>query len=155
DPSALLLIIAYRIPEFLQLILPLGLFLGILLAHGRMYLESEMTVLTASGVSQQRIFAYSLLPATIIAVILAALSLQITPYGIRQVDTLAQEQDALTEFDSLSPGRFQQLKQGGHVVYAADIINKREQLQGVFISESSVNPKRSDEVSLLIADSGR
>jgi lipopolysaccharide export system permease protein len=47
----------FRLPGFLQLILPLGLFLGILLAYGRLYLESEMTVLSATGMSQQRLLA--------------------------------------------------------------------------------------------------
>ncbi|MEH6813731.1 MAG: LptF/LptG family permease, partial [Motiliproteus sp.] len=36
-------LIGYRIPGFLELILPLGLFLGILLAYGRLYLDNEMT----------------------------------------------------------------------------------------------------------------
>ncbi len=33
------MIMGFRMPGFLQLILPLGLFLGILLAYGRLYLE--------------------------------------------------------------------------------------------------------------------
>lgn len=48
----LFLIMGYRMPGFLQLILPLGLFLGILLAYGRLYLDSEMTVLSATGMSK-------------------------------------------------------------------------------------------------------
>ena len=42
--GVLFAIMGYRFPGFLELILPLGLFIGILLAYGRMYLESEMTV---------------------------------------------------------------------------------------------------------------
>ena len=53
----------FRLPGFLQLILPLGLFLGILLAYGRLYLESEMTVLSATGMSQRRLLAYGPAPA--------------------------------------------------------------------------------------------
>src|SRR3546814_5551804 len=53
DPGSLFLIMGFRLPGFLQLILPLGLFLGILLAYGRLYLDSEMTVLSATGMSQQ------------------------------------------------------------------------------------------------------
>ena len=53
--EVLLLIMAYRLPSFLELILPLGIFVGILLAYGRLYLDSEMTVLSASGVSHWQI----------------------------------------------------------------------------------------------------
>ncbi|MCY1173760.1 nickel ABC transporter, permease subunit NikB [compost metagenome] len=65
DPGVLFLIMGYRLPGFLQLILPLGLFLGILLAYGRLYLESEMTVLSTTGMSQQRLFRMTLFPATL------------------------------------------------------------------------------------------
>ncbi len=34
-------IILFRIPDFLPLLIPLGLFVGILLAYGRMYVDSE------------------------------------------------------------------------------------------------------------------
>jgi len=159
DPSALLLIMAYRIPGFLQLILPLGLFLGVLLAYGRLYLESEITVLNASGVSQQRIFAYTSAPALLVAVVLAFLSFYLTPYGMRQVETILHEQDALTEFDTLVPGRFQSMKEGGRVTYVEDVSSDREQLQGVFVTETQVGAKAkavdSKQISVLIAKSGQ
>jgi len=158
DPSALLLIMAYRIPGFLQLILPLGLFLGVLLAYGRLYLESEITVLNASGVSQQRIFAYTSVPALLVAIVLAFLSFYLTPYGMRQVETILHEQDALTEFDTLVPGRFQSVKDGERVTYVEDVSKDREQLQGVFISETQVSGKAKaagdKQISVLIAKSG-
>lgn len=159
DPSALLLIMAYRIPGFLQLILPLGLFLGILLAYGRLYLESEITVLNASGVSQQRIFAYTSAPALLVAVVLAFLSFYLTPYGMRQVETILHEQDALTEFDTLVPGRFQSMKEGGRVTYVENVSSDREQLQGVFVTEAQVGAQAkagdSKQISVLIAKSGQ
>ena len=61
SPEILLAIMAYRLPGFLELILPLGFFIGILMAYGRMYLESEMTVLHACGYSQRRLVVTSLL----------------------------------------------------------------------------------------------
>src|SRR5690606_5821103 len=65
DPSVLALLMSYRLPEFLQLILPLALLLGILLSYGRMYADSEMTVLMATGLSQRRLLAITLLPAAV------------------------------------------------------------------------------------------
>ena len=53
--DVLLLLILYRLPEFLLVILPLALFLGILLTYGRMYAESEMVILASSGLSQFRL----------------------------------------------------------------------------------------------------
>jgi len=106
DPGVLLLIMGFRLPGFLQLILPLGLFLGILLAYGRLYLESEMTVLSATGMSQRRLLAYSLAPAALVAALVGWLSLGLAPQGIAEVDRILNQQDSLTEFDTLVPGRF-------------------------------------------------
>ena len=43
----ILLALLYRMPSFLEIIIPLALFLSILIGYGRLYAESEMTVLTA------------------------------------------------------------------------------------------------------------
>lgn len=123
DPSSLFLIMGVRLPGFLQLILPLGLFLGFLLAYGRMYLESEMTVLSATGMSQQRLLAISMVPATIVALIVAWLSLSLAPQGATQFQLLLNKQDALTEFDTLEPGRFQTLNDGSRVTYTEQLTN--------------------------------
>src|SRR5699024_12124060 len=99
DPGVLLMVMGYRIPGFLQLILPLGLFLGILLAYGRLYLESEMTVLSATGMSEQRLLTYTLVPAIVVALLCAWLSCMLTPRGVQKVAQVLNEPDGLTEVD--------------------------------------------------------
>ncbi|MEH6347682.1 MAG: LptF/LptG family permease, partial [Bermanella sp.] len=48
-PEAVFYTIIYNSPSFLQLILPLGFYISILLVYGRMHSENEMTVLHATG----------------------------------------------------------------------------------------------------------
>ncbi|MCJ8168733.1 LPS export ABC transporter permease LptF [Atopomonas sediminilitoris] len=155
DPSVLLLLMAYRMPGFLQLILPLGLFLGILLAYGRLYLESEMTVLTATGMSQQKLLSYTLWPAAVIALLVAWLSLSVTPQGVQQVEQLLAAQKNLTEFDTLQAGRFQAMKNGERVTYTNALSDDRTELGGVFISERRASAGSDNGPSLLVAESGR
>lgn len=158
DPGVLLLIMGYRIPGFLQLILPLGLFLGILLAYGRLYLESEMTVLSATGMSDQRLLSYTLVPAILVALLCAWLSFVLTPQGVQKVALILNEQDALTEFDTLVPGRFQAMRDGSRVTYTQDLSSARDELRGVFISEKrdTRQGSASDEnITVLVAKTGR
>ncbi|TIH09583.1 LPS export ABC transporter permease LptF [Pseudomonas leptonychotis] len=157
DPGVLLLIMAYRVPGFLQLILPLALFLGILLAYGRMYLDSEMTVLSATGMSQQRLFAYSLAPATLVALLAGWLSLGLAPQGVEHVARILNEQSAMTELDTLVPGRFQSMKNGSRVTYTEELSEDRGALSEVFISETQLSSKGDKErgISVLVAESGR
>lgn len=154
DPSVLLWIMWYRLPGFLYLILPLGLFLGILLAYGRMYLDSEMTVLTSSGISIRKIFAYTLLPTTIIAFVVAWLCLSLSPAGIVKVEKILNTQDSMTEFDTLIPGRFQSIKHGSRVTYTESVSEDKKQLNHIFISQTSTNSKGDRNTSLLSAKTG-
>lgn len=157
DPSVLFMIMGFRLPGFLQLILPLGLFLGILLAYGRLYLESEMTVLAATGMSQQRLLAMTMAPALLVALLVAWLSLGLAPQGVARVAQIINEQDALTEFDTLVPGRFQTLRDGSRVTYSEQLSDNRENLGGVFISEKRVSQDKSKDrgPSVLVAEKGR
>ncbi|OYQ20513.1 LPS export ABC transporter permease LptF [Pseudomonas mandelii] len=156
DPGSLFLIMGFRLPGFLQLILPLGLFLGILLAYGRLYLESEMTVLSATGMSQQRLLAMTMVPATGVALVVAWLSMSLAPQGAMQFQLLLNKQDAMTEFDTLEPGRFQALRDGTRVTYTEQLSDDRINLGGVFISQKNISSDKKDRgISVLVAEKGR
>ncbi|MBI6855262.1 LPS export ABC transporter permease LptF [Pseudomonas lijiangensis] len=156
DPGVLFLIMGFRLPGFLQLILPLGLFLGILLAYGRLYLESEMTVLAATGMSQQRLLAITMAPAGVVALLVAWLSFSLAPQGATQFSLLINKQDAMTEFDTLVPGRFQALRDGSRITYTQELSEDRTNLSGVFISERRVSTDKTKEpsITVLVADKG-
>lgn len=157
DPGVLFMIMGYRLPGFLQLILPLGLFLGILLAYGRLYLESEMSVLSAAGMSRQRLLVYTLAPAALVAAAVAWLSLSLAPLGVARVEQVLNSQNALTEFDTLVPGRFQALRSGSRVTYTERLSEDGRELGGVFISELrlSRDGDKKRGISVLVAEKGR
>ena len=157
DPGVLFSLMLYRMPGFLQLILPLGLFLGILLSFGRLYLDSEITVLRATGMSPQRLFGYSLIPATLVALLVAWLSLWLSPQGIAAMELLLNQQEALTEFDTLVPGRFQSMRDGSRVTYVEELSDDRSQLSRVFITEKRAAGAGKEDrgITVLVANSGR
>ena len=144
-------IMAYRFPGFLELILPLGFFIGILLAYGRMYLESEMTVLFACGISERQVLGQTLVASTLVMLIVGTMSLFVSPWGMKQVERIFNEQRKATEFEMLAPGRFQALGSGGRVTYSEALSDDRQELRGVFIADFS-NPDQGP--TLISADKG-
>jgi lipopolysaccharide export system permease protein len=151
DPSVLLWVMLYRMPGFLQLILPLGFFLAIMLSYGRMYLESEMAALSASGMSQQRLLLYTLGPATLLALVVGWLALSVTPSSAYKSWELLAAQDNLSELETLSAGRFQELGSGSRVTYTESLNAERTVLRGVFITERG----KDGQITTLIAERGR
>jgi len=134
DPSVLLLLMSYRLPEFVQLILPLALLLSILLAYGRMYADNEMTVLIASGLSKRRLLAYTLLSSSAIILLISYLSLSLTPWGLMNSETLLEKQKDLNEFDVMVPGIFQDISSGARTTYAENI--EDNVIENVFMHET-------------------
>lgn len=149
--DVLFLIMAYRFPGFLELILPLGFFIGILLAYGRMYMESEMTVLFACGVSDRQILMHSLIAGFFVMLVVGAMSLWISPWGMKQVEGIFNEQRQATEFEMLAPGRFQTLSGGNRVTYTEALSADKRELHGVFIAEYSPEQNR---LRVISADTG-
>ena len=149
--DVLFAIMAYRFPGFLELILPLGFFIGILLVYGRMYLESEMTVLFACGVSDRQVLGHTLVASVAVMLLVGAMSLWISPWGMKNVERIFDEQSQATEFEMLAPGRFQSLESGGRVTYTEAVSDDKLTLERVFIAEYSA---ADQSLSLVVAEEG-
>lgn len=125
----------YRLPGFLELILPLGLFIGILLAYGRLYVESEMVVLSACGISPQRLAVCTLVPATLIMLLVGLLTLWLAPAGAARSSALLDDPESTQGLQTLAEGRFQTRKDSGLVSYAQHIDPDTGIMHSVFLSQ--------------------
>ncbi|MDD9891840.1 MAG: LPS export ABC transporter permease LptF [Gammaproteobacteria bacterium] len=164
--DVLLLLMFYRLPDFFLVIVPLAFFLGILLAYGRMYAENEMVVLLGSGFSQRRLLLLTFLTSAVVVIFMAAISLSIAPWGVRNTEQLKQNQEQLTEIDLIVAGQFQSFSDGGRVTYAEQANSLPEigrQLGNVFVALStgsgqddlSLTDSNSESPRILLAESAR
>lgn len=133
--DVLLAIMAYRMPGFLELVVPLGFFIAILLAYGRLYMDSEMVVLSACGISQQQLLKITAVATIFMATLVGAMSLWISPWGALQTERLLAEQRSRSEFTMLRAGHFQRLSQGTQVMYIAELSDNRTRLNTLFFAE--------------------
>ncbi|MDC1319387.1 LPS export ABC transporter permease LptF [Litorivicinus sp.] len=132
----MLTMILWRIPSSLELIIPLALTLSVLVVLGRMNQDSELTILRASGYSDKRLILVVLVPASLIACLVAWLSLFASPDVARELDRQVAAKENLTVFDTVVPGRFQ-TDTSGRLIYAEGISADRQSLIDVFIFEYS------------------
>lgn len=153
--QVLLPLIGYRIPGLLELILPLGLLLGILLAYGRLYMDNEMTVLHSCGLSPNKLQLYTLASGLSITVVVALLSLWISPLSNAKIDQIRQSQNELSEFDTVTEGLFQKSEKGDSVSYIAKLSSERTQLENVFIASKKSGKKGAEStIRVVSATSG-
>jgi len=124
DTRVVFELILYRIPDFLQLILPLGLFIALLLVYGRLYMDNEMRVLFAAGISRFQILLSVLVPVFLVTGAVAIITLWITPSTMAKVEIIYHQQDGRSELDSLKAGQFQPFRDNRGVIYTESIDNK-------------------------------
>lgn len=148
--DALFSIIAYRMPNLLELILPLGFYLAILLAYGRMYIESEMVVLSATGMSQWQLVGITMVPAVLVAVVVAAFSFWLSPLGAQLTQQVLAEQRNRSEFESLQAGRFQSIGQGRIMTYVELVSADNKRLEQVFVAQQD----GESNSTIVIAETG-
>ncbi|MFA5631660.1 MAG: LPS export ABC transporter permease LptF [Porticoccaceae bacterium] len=151
DASVLFAIIGFRLPGFFELVLPLAFFLSILLAYGQLYVDSEMTVLHACGISPKKLVAFTVPVAVAVALIVACLSLYISPAGFQRVEELGNAQKLRGEVEALTPGRFYALRDDKGVTYA-ERISAEGIMSDVFLAQSS--DTRDGTSVVVVADNG-
>ena len=135
--DVLLPIMLFKLPGFLEMILPLGLFIGILLSLGRLYSDSEMVVLKACGVGPGRLAVYVLLPASLIMLVVAVLALYVAPEGSARAQVLLDNPRSAEGLHMLNEGRFRKQRRGSYVTYA-ERIDDNGLMHNIFVYERSV-----------------
>ncbi len=144
--SVVLALLGLTTLQQLTVLLPLGLFLGIVLALGRLYHESEMTAMAACGVGTARIYQPILLLTAVVVGILALLSFRVMPAAGIKAQQIRVAALRAAQFGALEPGRFRTFA-GGDVVFYAERVLPSGQLEGVFVQR-----RDGDRVELAVAE---
>ena len=150
-PASLILsIVGLNMPSMGLLMLPLSLYIGILVTFGRLYAESEITVMNATGIGNKFLIQAALYLALITSAVAAYNSLYLSPWSQDKVEALMEEVAADNSVELLQKGQFQRTPDGAAVVFIDDVEDKK--LSSVFIAQ--LVPKDSIRPSVALAHSG-
>lgn len=145
--EAVLQIIGLTSIGYLTILVPVGLFLAVMLALGRLYIDSEMTAINASGLGPLQIYKPIAVVSVVLSLLLAWLSLFVSPWAAAQAQVITETSKQEAGLGALEPGRF---RSESGVVFYAEGLDKSGNLRNVFLQ------RRQDErIELVIAKSGR
>ena len=147
-------LLSLNLPALLSLILPLSLFLGILLAHGRIYADNEMTVLHACGVSEWYVTRVTLVLSLVLGAATAVLTLWAVPWALDQEQQIEDKARADGGLTALMPGRFQQASNQKAVIFI-EAQGNDGQLDNVFVAQHQHEQGELQGGSVVMADGGR
>jgi lipopolysaccharide export system permease protein len=143
--SVVLRLLLVQIPLLIGLLLPLGLYVGILLSFARLYVDSEMVVLSACGLSQRKIFKFVLEIAFVIAGVVAIFTLWLNPAIMAYKEKLLSTGSGESIFQTIFPGRFETTHDGSTIYYVESLSRDRQKAQGVFMA--TLPDKEGDETT--------
>lgn len=145
-PSLVFQLVLYRAPEFMQMILPLGFFMGILLTLGRMSVERELAVIEGAGLGLVWVFRQLVGVSCILMLCVMGLSLYLGPLGVAKTDLTFAEQAQRADFETLAPGRFHPMRSGKGVTYVERLADSGREMEDLFLAEVS-DPVRNSDVA--------
>jgi lipopolysaccharide export system permease protein len=135
--------------QYLTILVPIGLFLAIMLALGRLYRDSEMPAMMACRVGPAGIYwplLWLLLP---LSIGVAWLSIEMSPRALMAIERIGAEARRQADLTSLEPGRFTSIGPEGAVVYS-EKVTANGVMQNVFMQRRIDDGK----VEVVIAKRG-
>lgn len=154
--NVLMLLVSYEVPYLLAFLLPLGLYLGIILAYGRLYADNEMSILQMCGFGNRRLMHVTIFIAWVTTLIVLVLMLWVNPFiSEKRQQVMKSDEAALHLIQTLVPGRFQASPDGKYVMYVEKLSRDHERAEKVFLAQQK---KTADETGntwmLVLANQG-
>lgn len=146
----ILLLMGYKALSYTALVLPGSFFLGIILAMGRLYRDSEMAAMGACGIGPGHLYKALVLLMIPLTLFVGWLAVDVQPWAAREGREAEQIARQTAEVQAIRPGRFLESSQGDGMFYIEGLADNGERMLDVFLQ---IN--RDDEQILVRADEAR
>ena len=135
--------------------LPLAGMIGVLMALGRMYRESEMHVLMSSGMGPNGLLRPMALLAAALVLVTAVVSLWLGPWAARTSDAMVTAANRSVIAAGLDAGRFTELPGKGGIIFVDALSQDGSRLGRSFVSTQRASKDGQMHVKLVTAADGR
>ena len=155
QPSVMFEVLGLQMVDLLSTLLPMSVFLGTLIALGRMYRESEMHVLASSGMGPRGMLRPVTLLAVIFTAVVGMVSLWLGPLSARTADTVIAAANKSVIAAGLDAGRFTELPGKGGIIFVDTLSRDGTVLGKTFIATDKVDSNGNPQVRVVNAKNGR
>ncbi|MCR6702418.1 MAG: LPS export ABC transporter permease LptF [Dokdonella sp.] len=148
-------LIGLRTVDGLTVLLPLAIFLGVLMAYGRLWRDSEMAVLAASGLDARGLIRPLLWLAGPTMLALGLVSFWLAPASVRLADRLLDDANRSMIVAGLEPGKFVSLPGSDGVIYVGAMSDDGQHFERLFVTtERGDEEDGSRRIDVITAPSG-
>ena len=133
----------------LDVLIPLSLFLGVMTGLGRLYSDSEIYAMRASGISEASLLRPLMRLALVLAVIVALLSTWARPWAYSEAYAIKAEAEASAETGRIRESRFYNFGGSKRTVFIEHISANGSDLEGIFIRS-----RKGSDLQVITASKG-
>lgn len=149
-PEVLWLVLALKMPDFLQIVIPFSLYLSILLTIGRLDADSEMPIFQIANVGPVRLLAWLSWVVVPIVCFIAYFSFVVTPDARATFLEVITSQEVVSEFDVIKPDTFRTFDDGQRVSYMGEVDREVMTVGNVFLQQRTPTSETT-----ILADRGQ
>lgn len=153
--SVMFQVLGLNMLDGLTTLLPLSAFLGVLLALGRMWRESEMHVLASSGMGAPGLLRPMSILAATVALLVGLVSLWLGPWAARTSDQLVAAANRSVIAAGLDAGRFTELPGKGGIIFVDQLSRDGSTLGSTFIATERAGKDNVPHIKLVTGKRGQ
>ncbi|GMV29717.1 MAG: hypothetical protein AMXMBFR59_18420 [Rhodanobacteraceae bacterium] len=146
-------ILGLRTLDALTVLVPLALFIGVLMAYGRLWRDNEMAVLQGAGMPLRdllRPLAWIVVP---VVAVVGLISFWLAPAAIRLSHNLVEEANRSLVVAGLEAGRFVQLPGRGGVIYVGAMNEGGSRFERMFVATERADGEDT-RIDVITAERG-
>ncbi len=137
--DALFLLVGVKVVNLMVTLIPLGLYLGVLLAFGRLYRDSEMSALAACGTGLGALYRPAIFNGVIGMLLITLLTFSLSPWAARYEKELTERISVQSVGSLLDAGRFIEIFDGSAVVFTESLSPGKDRFNEVFVHRDLEN----------------
>jgi len=118
--------------KVIVLLIPVSLFLGVLLALSRLYMDSEMTAMMSGGIGPKQWFRSMLMVTLPISLMVLLMMLYMRPWVALQRADINSQIRNVSIISTFASGRFNRTPDGEAVIYMEDISKDGKSMNKIF-----------------------
>ena len=153
--SVMFQVLGLKTLDQLTNVLPLASFIGVLMGLGRMYRESEMHVLSSSGMGPAGLLRPVLLLSAVLVAITAVVSLWLGPWAVRTSDEMVAAANRSIVAAGLDAGRFTNFPGKDGIIFVDSLSRDGSKLGRTFLAVQTGGKDGHPHVKLVSAASGQ
>lgn len=117
----------------LNVMVPFALFIAVIVSFGRLYKDSEMVAMSASGIGPDRVLMAVGVIALICSVLMGGVSFWLSPWANEQMLQVQEAAQSGTPFAVVEAGQFNEIGGKDSVFYVEGLSEDRTRLNDIFI----------------------